>query len=279
MEMSIRMIAGHFTPDERAFERNTVTHLQAFSEVIDVTRFINVNHWDIDKILALYNEVLWNNPDIFYVSKRQIRIRFTRKPDGSILYAKLCGILYLFPQDEYQQNKIRFDAEVKKAIAYVGKETAPERIAQRLHDYLIWTCEYDTAAPKDKNLSLQARSAYSVLVRKRAVCEGYTMAYRYLLQKFGIPCEEIVSHDLQHCWNYVKIGNHWYHVDVTFDDPVFVDETGRRLTQPDEPAIDPRKISHKFFLRSDAAFPDHKSWTTKGRPPATDNSFDNRVWA
>ena len=273
------MIAGHFTPDERAFERNTVAHLKAFSKVIDVTRFINVSHWDIDKIFDLYNEVLWNNPDIFFVSKRKISIRFTRKPDGSIRYARLCNILYVFSQEEYQQNKIRFDAEVKKAIAYVGKETAPERIAQRLHDYLIWTCEYDTAAPKDKNLSLQARSAYSVLVRKRAVCEGYTMAYRYLLQKFGIPCEEIVSHDLQHCWNYVKIGNHWYHVDVTFDDPVFVDETGRRSTQPDEPAIDPRKISHKFFLRSDAAFPDHKSWTTKGLPPATDNSFDNRVWA
>jgi len=277
--MSPRMIASNFTPDERAFEQNTVAHLKAFSKVIDVTRFITVNHWEIDKILDLYEEVLGNNPDIFFVSKRKISIRFTRKRDGSIRYARLCNIVYVFPQEEYQQNKIRFDAEVKKAIAYVGKETAPEKIAQRLHDYIVWTCEYDNAALKDKNRSLQARSVYSVLVRHQAVCEGYTMAYRYLLEKFGIPCEEIVSKDLKHCWNYVKIGNHWYHVDVTFDDPVFVDENGRRIIQSAGPTIDPRKISHKFFLCSDAALCDHQSWTTKGLPRATDRTFDNRVWS
>ncbi|MBQ9337259.1 MAG: hypothetical protein IJS14_08195 [Lentisphaeria bacterium] len=265
---------------ERVFVKHVAAHLKEFAKIIDVTRFIKVNHWDIDRILDLYEEALWDSPEIFYVSKHLIRIRFTRNADDSIRYAKLYGIKYVFPQEEYREAKIKFDAEVKKAVAYAGRETAPEKIARRLHDYLIWTCEYDSEALSDKTASLLARSVYSVLVRKKAVCEGYTMAYRYLLKMFGIPCEEILSPKMRHCWNYVKIRNHWYHADVTFDDPVFVDEYGRRVMQP-APVIDPGNISHRFFLLSDAALlrTGHFGWNTKGLPPASDETYDDRVWS
>lgn len=264
-----------FSPAERAFETYVIAHLKDFAGVIDVTRFINCHRWGKEKIMDLYIEVLWNNPEIFYVTK-SIRYEAASYPDGTVQFAKLTGIRYAFPQTEYPQNKRRLDAAVRRATACAAGESAPEMIALRLHDFIVRECEYDLAAAEADDFSPLARTAYSVLVRRKAVCEGYTMAYRYLLQKFSIMCEEIVSDTMHHCWNYVNIRGKWYHVDVTFDDPVFVDEAGR----PFPAASSPSEISRRHFLMSDAEArrTGHRGWTTKGLPPALDRTYDDKDW-
>ena len=132
---------------------------------------------------------------------------------------------------------------------------------------MYFICEYDKKACDSNDLSPQARTAYSVLVRHKAVCEGYTMAYRYLLNLAGIRSEEVLSDKMTHCWNYLYLNDKWYHVDVTWDDPLF---------QPDK-----TKISHEFFLLSDDAIavkgnPRHHDWDVRGLPPASDTKFDNQ---
>ena len=129
-------------------------------------------------------------------------------------------------------------------------------------------CEYDKQAADNNDSSPLARTAYSVLVRHLAVCEGYTMAYRYLLEKVGIKSEEIVSEKMRHCWNYVLIIDSWYHVDVTWDDPIFLT---RRYQNT---------ISHRYFMMSDdkAKRNKHHGWECRGLPPATNHDFDNRKW-
>ena len=105
------------------------------------------------------------------------------------------------------------------------------------------------------------------------------MAYRYLLQKFNILSEEIVSDKMNHCWNYVNIRGRWYHVDVTYDDPVFISAGGTLLGKFLEQSV-PRTISRKHFLMSDdkARRTDHSEWETKGLPPALDRSYDDKNW-
>jgi transglutaminase/protease-like cytokinesis protein 3 len=95
------------------------------------------------------------------------------------------------------------------------------------------------------------------------------MAYRYLLDQLGIKSEEIVSEKMEHCWNYVRIGGNWYHVDVTWDDPVY---QGRK------PSDGP--ISHEHFLLSDSAIQakKHHSWNLRGLPEADDKKFDRVDW-
>lgn len=265
------------SPAERAFYRQVVAHLKNFSNVIDVTRFANSQHWTIQKIMKLYLDVLWDNPEIFYVPKKVHSWR-EENSDGSMRFAKLIDIEYAFPQEELQQNKLRLDAEVQKAVRYAAGEASPEMIALRLHDYIVQTCEYDIAAADNDDFSPLARTVYSVLVRKKAVCEGYTMAYRYLLKKFNIKCEEIVSEKMQHCWNYVCINDNWYHVDVTYDDPILMYKDGRLVPETDL-SVD-RSISHKYFLMSDAKARKcgHHGWSTKGLPKASSSLFDHVDW-
>ena len=62
----------------------------------------------------------------------------------------------------------------------------------------------------------------------------------------------------------------WYHVDVTWDDPVY------RGRKPDNDVI-----SREHFLLSDARIQvkKHYAWDVRGLPPATDTQFDGRTWA
>ena len=154
-------------------------------------------------------------------------------------------------------------------MKYIDGVVDPIRKAQNLHDYIVKICEYDEKAAAEDDSSPLARTVYSVLVRRKAVCEGYTMAYRYLLREAGIRSEEVISNEMKHCWNYVQIGDNWYHVDVTHDDPI---------VEGKDPNTYP--ILHNFFLKSDEAIEakGHKGWDVRDLPAATDTSFDNREW-
>ena len=56
----------------------------------------------------------------------------------------------------------------------------------------------------------------------KALCEGYSKTFEYLCQSVGIPCICIrgKANDGNHMWNMVQLENNWYHVDVTWDDPI-----------------------------------------------------------
>lgn len=81
------------------------------------------------------------------------------------------------------------------------------------HDYIITHCDYD-------NTSNNYSNAYGVFIEGKAVCEGYSRAFKYLCDMVGIPCELVIGNtDIDHMWNLVQIDGEWYHIDVTWDDP------------------------------------------------------------
>ena len=87
-----------------------------------------------------------------------------------------------------------------------------------LHDRVAGLVEYSGGA--------NAHNAYGALVEGVAVCDGYTEAYGYLLQRCGIQSfvakgtsENPVTHQPEaHAWNFVRIDGHYHQTDVTWDD-------------------------------------------------------------
>ncbi len=81
-----------------------------------------------------------------------------------------------------------------------------------LHDTLAARIYYD--------YSDNAHNLYGALVEGVAVCEGYTEAYQYLLQKAGIQSYAAygTGNGGAHSWNYVLIDGEFYHVDLTWND-------------------------------------------------------------
>lgn len=282
--------------DPKQFQEFNDVLVKGYSEFapsIDVSRFTQDYNWSIDQINYNCLDVLWNNPQLFYMTKQCNTV-------SNELECKIVDIRYPFGKDEFEIHRQELEQEVSKVLdlvsqkcaglqeeyelaVKVGGEYCDEaqrmkenlQVAQALaiHDYIVETCEYDVKAAEEKDGSPLARTAYSVLVRHLAVCEGYVMGYRYLLDKVGIRSEEVLSEALNHCWSYLFIGKHWYHVDVTWDDPVF--SNGQKSDGT---------IIHDNFLMSDAkarrtpAGKPHTSWSVRGLPPAYDRRYDGRIW-
>lgn len=132
------------------------------------------------------------------------------------------------------------------------------QIALSIHDYLAGHFVYDS--------TLEHHEPYDLLINGSAVCEGYSKAYQDLLELAGLECIECLSENMNHSWNMVKLGSEWYHVDVTWDDPV--------------PDIQGR-VNHQYFLLDDATISDadhgHYSW--EQYYTADDDSFTvNMPW-
>ena len=86
--------------------------------------------------------------------------------------------------------------------------------ARAAHDYLIENVKYDYS------LSDNSYTAYGALVERKAVCQGYAFAYYEILVQLGIPCNVWIGTTSRglHAWNFIKIDDRGYFVDVTWDD-------------------------------------------------------------
>ncbi|MBQ6430614.1 MAG: S-layer homology domain-containing protein [Oscillospiraceae bacterium] len=139
-----------------------------------------------------------------------------------------------------------------------------------LHDYLAYVCEYDYENLLAQTVPPESFSTAGVLINRRAVCQGFTYAFMYFMNRAGVECHRVISRPMDHAWNVVRLGNSYYHVDVTWDDPV-----------PDDLGM----VRHRFLLLSDTAVAGkraigdnhHHDWETL---PVTcsDTQYDNAYW-
>lgn len=61
------------------------------------------------------------------------------------------------------------------------------------------------------------------LLDGKAVCDGYSRVYEYLLSRVGVESRRVITDLGNHAWNQVKIDGQWYNVDVTWIDPPSAD--------------------------------------------------------
>jgi len=126
-----------------------------------------------------------------------------------------------------------------------------------IHDRIAALCEYDLEfGPNCYNM-------YGVLVQKAGVCEGYTMAYKYLLDQVGVQSYYCSSDQLNHAWNILVLEGETYHVDITWDDPI-----------PNMPS----RACHSNFLRSTCGFVEtgHRASDYDQSPIST--QYDRAYW-
>ena len=76
------------------------------------------------------------------------------------------------------------------------------------------------------------------------MCDGYSKAFKLLMDKLGIRCGIVSGETIRssggHSWNYVLIDGDYYWIDVTWDDPVGQD--------PNEVK---RELLHTYFCITD----------------------------
>ena len=112
-----------------------------------------------------------------------------------------------------QENYV--DKRVKEILNEIIKPGMSIDERQKvIHDYIVANVAYDE--------SLSRYSAYNALAEGKAVCQGYALLAYKMLKEAGIENRIIsgTARGQNHAWNLVNIRGNWYHMDVTWDDPV-----------------------------------------------------------
>lgn len=148
-----------------------------------------------------------------------MRLRFTYNAAGQILKKKYDGEKMEFTDPAVKKLYDRSESILQEIITQdmsdLQKETA-------IHDYLVTHTQYSVEGNQDT-----LATAESVLLGGKGQCQGYSEAMSLLLSLTGIK-SRIVSGTasgsdqtaVAHAWNQVLINDVWYHVDVTWDDPI-----------------------------------------------------------
>ena len=100
----------------------------------------------------------------------------------------------------------------------VKDETDEREIIKIIHDYIINNSKYDKLRADNNVIKYSSNTAYGVLFEGYGICSGYADAMALFLDYYKIPNYKIASEN--HVWNAVFLDGKWYHLDLTWDDPM-----------------------------------------------------------
>ncbi len=122
-----------------------------------------------------------------------------------------------------------------------------------VHDYIVLNSKYDK--------TMQLYSDYDLLTQGTSVCNGYALLTYNMLKELNIPVKLVTGtgNGELHIWNMVKLGDYWFHLDTTWNDPL-----------PDS-----NMISYNYYMLTDKEIlKDHKIDGTLELPKANKSYYE-----
>ena len=235
--------------------RHIADNVKKGVEMIDVSSFRISYTEDLQEIVA--DSIYYKLPELFCVDQL------------SFIYSEILRyvkVTYTCTAEEYTTMLAQCVSAADRLLNGIEGNAALGEAEKALliHDRLALLCEYDPDGIGDSEPGPNARNMYGALVNNVAVCDGYSRAYLYLMNRVGIPCSYCRSETLGHSWNIVTIGGKPYHVDVTFDD-VYPDISGR--------------VNHNNFLLSTKALRANEHAADDYSALPSDTTYDNYFWS
>lgn len=232
-------------PDLVIAPGNAYTKEDAFLFVSPSEDYIPYNYDDLKNIFySIFNQG-WDEFTFYCpIEYRNCIVDVAMISNDEVLLSNINN--YVHPYNSYTSIKTLYDetGEVTVKIQHVYSEQEIDRIEKEvdsilahqindsmsdrdkilaLHDYIIRTTKYDPYKV-DKEDSQKSDSPYDssrilgVLDDHYAICSGYTDLMAVFLERLHIPNYKIASDT--HIWNAVFLDGKWWHLDLTWDDPI-----------------------------------------------------------
>lgn len=152
------------------------------------------------------------------------------------------------------------DTYVQKTVAAIikPKMTGVEKV-KAINDHVVLNTVYSEESKHTPH------AAYTIITEGKGVCQAYAALTYKLLKAAGISNYYVTGFtDEEHAWNLVKVDGKWYHLDTTWNDPVF-NKSAQDMSD---------YIRYQYFLISDAQIKqDHRMDYPKKFPAATSERF------
>ena len=129
-------------------------------------------------------------------------------------------------KQEYEAKLREIDTAIADLVNEVNNEEDLVTKYRLIYDYLTTTVEYDyDEVDSHKEIyRIDNHNLYGALVKKKAVCDGISDAFKYICNKCNLECvtmrgniDSTIDSYSNHQWNIIPIYGNWFLVDCTFD--------------------------------------------------------------
>ena len=150
------------------------------------------------------------------------------------------GKVTIYITRSYNENDIKkINAKVDELYKKLYNDKLSEKDNIKIfHDYIVNNAKYDEDRSDRNIIKYKSDIAYGPLFEGYAICGGYTDLMQLFLEKMNLKSYRVSSS--RHVWNAVLIDDEWYHIDLTWDDPVISD--GSERLSHDYLLIDTKKL-------------------------------------
>ena len=197
----------------------------------------------LSTVQPVYDWMFYDCPVLFHM----VGLQFTRtRKSGGITCVAKISVEYTDNAADYPEQLRACERTAHSILKDIegNDDLSEQEKALLIHDRLVILCAYDEENLLNDTIPHESYTMYGALVNHTAVCQGYALAYKYLLARVGIFSYICASDDINHAWNVVYIDGLPYHVDVTHDDPI--DENPPYNCQG--------RVYHNHFLLTDAEY-------------------------
>ena len=192
--------------------------------------------------------LIYENPEIFYLDATSMYINIEKvikitSTKYNVYIDNGSKPNYLAEGFNSKEDIEAYQAKIERVRDYIVENIKDKSDYEKIkltHNYLRDTINYESTISKNNIYDI-----YGALVLRECVCEGYAKAFQYIMNEVGIDNVIVIGTGTNsmgktenHAWNYLKLNEKWYAVDVTWDDPVLIGD-----------GIIPEKSKYKYFLK------------------------------
>ncbi|SKC05585.1 Transglutaminase-like superfamily protein [Lachnospiraceae bacterium] len=190
-----------------------------FLNMDDDTRLSTLDSEAVDMI---FNLVMMDHPELFFVDG--YRTTETTR-DGVPIKLEITG-KYNVSKEVRKMKEKEIESAAKAALKDCPTDGSEYDQVRYVFQWIIDHTDYSLDAPDNQNIS-------SVFLNGRSVCQGYSMATKYLLDRLGIFCTVVygTADGESHSWNLVRMDGTECYVDTTWGDSSYRTEDNELAPQ------------------------------------------------
>lgn len=155
-------------------------------------------------------------PEIFFMDIKREPVQISQ-----IGFVKRVHIPFAYPMHQIRELQSEIEKVLQDLSVRVYHANSLEEKEKILYDYLTSSMTYDYAVPTPIHYTI-----VGPLIYRKAICEGFAKAFKFLCDYFDIPCLTVsgtsrnsaLGQIESHSWNIIQLDDgNYYHADVTWD--------------------------------------------------------------